>query len=71
MNEEIMFVLSILAFVGLCMVFGVLSRGTEPNEKDRDNVYLTFLRGIAMVCIVFSVLIPIAGLIYLIIDAFS
>lgn len=71
MKENGMFILSMIALVGVFLIVGVLTRGADDDNPDRDNVWMTLMRGLAVVGGILAALLPIAGIIILIVDAFS
>lgn len=71
MREFLIGLLMLLAFVGITFILGVCTRGTDKGEKDRDHVFLTFMRGLGTVGVIFaalSVLATIGLIIYEIFD---
>ena len=71
MNETGMAFLFILAIVGLSAILGVVFRGLEKEEKDRDNILMTLLRGFGMLFVIVFILSSVGGIIYLIYSLFS
>ena len=42
-------IFTLFAFVGICFIVGICTRGTEKNEKDKDHAVMTFMRGLGFV----------------------
>lgn len=62
------FIITILIFVGACIIAGVLSRGTDSDNADRDNVIMTFMRGFVVMAMLTTFAGIIIGILSLFID---
>ena len=67
MREFLIVLIVIFAFIGLCAVSGIATRGTDSLSTEDDSK-LFLVRGFAVVTMIFTVLGFIGGIIYLIIE---
>lgn len=66
MREFGIIILAILAIIGLSLVLGIATRSTERNDKDKDDVFMTIVRGLGTLMLLFGALQVIGIVIYLI-----
>lgn len=66
MREFGIIIFAILAIAGLSLVLGIATRSTERNDKDKDDVFMTIVRGLGTLMLLFGALQVIAIVIYLI-----
>lgn len=66
MREFGIIILVILAIIGLSLVLGIATRSTERNDKDKDDVFMTIVRGLGTLMLLFGALQVIGIVIYLI-----
>lgn len=59
------FIISIFALIGVCVVAGVLTRNTDGLDEDKDNIVITFLRGLVVIGGITTILGFIFGILYL------
>ncbi len=64
-------IFTLFAFVGICFIVGICTRGTEKNEKDKDHAVMTFMRGLGFCLLAFGALSVVATVIYLIYSIFA
>ena len=62
------FIISMFAIIGICIIAGILTRNTDGTGKDKDNVFITFIRGMAVVGGITTILGLILGILSLFID---
>lgn len=70
MRDFLMTVLTLLAFVGLCVILGIVTRFTEHN-KDNEDVFYTLLRGVGTLIALFAMVSMIAAIIGILILPFT
>lgn len=63
-------VLIFLAVIGLMVILGVLTRNTQ-NDKDRDHIFLTMLRGLGTLMMLGTAISFLCAIIYVIAQIFS
>lgn len=66
-----MMIFTLLALVGICFIVGVCTRGTEKNEKDKDQSFMTFMRGVGFCILGFGLISVVGAIIYGIYSIFS
>ena len=71
MKDFGLMVFTLLAFVGICFIVGICTRGTETNEKDRDHAFMTFMRGLGFCLLAFGALSVVGTIVYLIYSTFD
>lgn len=64
-------IFTLLAFVGICFIVGVCTRNTESYEKDKDDAFMTFMRGLGFCLLGFGALSVVGTIIYLIYSFFA
>ena len=62
------FIISMFAIIGICIIAGILTRNTDGTGEDKDNVFITFIRGMAVVVGITTILGFILGILSLFID---
>lgn len=62
------FIITLLAIIGLCIIAGVCTRNSDGEYKDKDNVVITFMRGAAVIAMISCGLGFILGILSLFID---
>ena len=71
MREFGITILSLLAMIGLCVVLVIATRGNDNSDKDKDNAFMTLMRGLGTLAAIFGALTTIGVVIYLISLLFS
>ena len=71
MREFGIMIFTLFAFVGICFIVGVCTRHTENDEEDRDNAFMTFMRGLGFCLLAFGALSVVGTIIYLIYSIFT
>lgn len=71
MKEFGIFLFALFAIIGICFVLGILSRGTDNDHKHRDDIGISFMRGLGVFMAIFALLSTLIGIIYLISQAFQ
>ena len=64
------FIITILAIVGIVYIAGALTRNTDGTGKDKDHPLITLMRGSAVVGIIVTLGGIILGILSLFIDIF-
>ncbi|MBP5346025.1 MAG: hypothetical protein J6Y99_07410 [Bacteroidales bacterium] len=59
-----------LFLIGLCVVLGFVTRGTD-DQKDKDHIGMTILRGLGTLMMISGVLSIAGSIIYVIYSIFS
>ncbi len=65
MKDFGIFFFTVFALIGICLVLGLLTRNTEKNEKDRDDMMHTLGRGLGFFIVIVTGISIIGGIIYL------
>lgn len=71
MRESLLMIFTLFAFIGICFVVGIFTRNTEKDDKERDHVFMTFMRGLGSVLLVFGGLSIAVTIIYLLYSIFN
>ena len=71
MKEFGIMIITLLAVVGICFLVGVCTRNTENNEKDRDDAFMTLMRGLGFCLLAFGALSVAGVIIYIIYSIFA